>query len=460
MSRADGVLRRWNPVGWMHLHDPPGAQVRVVGLPGSGVGTLIEELRHLGDTRPGAFDIVRDPPAAVTLVVLDATAVMGDTELALFRDAATGSSEVVCALTGIDRCPRWREVRDADLELLHRHAPWVPDVPVLPVSALVAEESRRHDNSPAGDGGGLRALHDVLAAAVRSAGELRRTRGAVVDRTRLMIDEEIARLGSQDDTANLRAQRSRLVTAPVPPAPRPDLHGVRTRLLRTVAGTLREASDAAFAELEADGDADVVAAILDDHIDELCRVLTEGRVLSVDDGSPGVRVPVPEITRSAPPTPGGRSLEDTLTVVFGASAGAGLGRLLAASFDGLPVWTSMPIAVMCAVPAAWWLLCLRRRIGHRDRMRRWVADELAAVRSELDAWIRNCLHEEEVQAMSTAAAGRDEHVARVRERIAVLDAGIARMEGERRARIAACERDLAALRPGVEPDGRRARRTG
>ncbi|UTT48180.1 hypothetical protein [Rhodococcus gordoniae] len=462
MNAADGVLRRWNPRGWMQLHEPPATGVRVVGVPGSGAGTLASELRHLGgvDIVDAGRAAAQGPSdrAAVTLVVFDPSAVIGRTELALVRAAAAESIEVVCALTGIDRYPDRRAVRDADVEILHRHAPWLPRVVVLPVSAEAARRAREHDASEALRqtalaGSGIVELRDVLAAAVRSSHDPRRVRTAVVAATRPMIGEEMERLRTEDDGADLRAERSRLTTAAPPATSGPDLRRLQVMLLHEVAVRVRAASTDAVEVLEtADGDA--VVATIDAHLDDLCAWLTD-ETTRIAPGTPG-----PEATRTSRPPGTARSLEDTLTVVFGASAGAGLGRLLVTPFGNLPGWMSLVVAIACAVPAAGWLMRVRRRIAYRERMRRWIADELATVRAELDSRIRTRIHETELQSTALAIAARDRHATRVRERIAAIDEEITRRRGERRARIAACERDLAALGHDPEPRDAGVRRTG
>ena len=454
---ADDVLRRWNPRGWMQLHEPPATGVRVVEVPGSGAATLASELRHVG-----GVDIRDDGRAAVALVVLDPSAVIGRTELELVRATAIEATEVVCVLTSVDRYPDWRAVRDADVEILHRHAPWLTRVVVLPVSAETARRARESDGLDAAGTilrqtllteSGLVDLRDVLVAAVRSLHDPRRAHAAAVTATRLMIDEEIERLGAEDDEADLRAERSRLAAAAPSPPSGPDVRRLQVTLLQDIAVRSRTASAAALEVLETAGGAEVDRTI-DTHVDDLhARLLDE--ITRIAPGTPG-----PDITRTSRPPETARSLEDTLTLVFGASAGAGLGRLLATPFGNLPGWASLVIAVACAVPAAGWLVRVRRRIAYRERMRRWIADELAAVRAELDTWVRTRVHEIELRSAATSVAARDRRTTRVRERVAAIDAEIARRRGERRARVAACERDRAALGRDAEPRGAGVRRTG
>lgn len=453
---ADDVVRRWNPRGWARLHEPSSRAVRVVGLAGSGVGALCGELGRLG-----GVDVVRDGPASVVLVVFDASAVIGRTELEMIADAAASATEVVCALTGTDRYPGWRTVRDRDVALLHRHATYLPRVTVLPVSAEMSRRARE----VGGDAGsvllletGIVELRDVLAAAVDSASDPRRARGAVVTQTRRMIYDEVDALRAGDDTAGLRAERQRLALTPMPAAP-PDLQRVRVELLqdvakeiRGVAASIRDALD------DTERPADDVAGALDAHLEgvraRLAAALASraGADLRDSDGRP------PEWTRSPLPEPA-RTFEDRLTLVVGASAGAGLGRLLVTPFGEIPGMVVVAVALGGAVPAGWWLVHARRRIAHRERVRRWVGEELATARADLEAWVRACTYEVESRVLSAARSAHDAQTSRRRERVSALDEEIGRLTGERRARIAACERDLAALGQPREPGGRPVRRT-
>lgn len=460
---ADDVVRRWNPHGWARLHEAASRVVRVVGVAGSGVGALCDELAEIGGVQ-----VVRDGPAPVVLVVFDASAVIGRTELELLAAAALAASEVVCVLTGIDRYPAWRSVRDRDAALLHRHASFLERVTVLPVSAEMSRRARE----VGGDAGsvlliesGITELRDVLVAAVDAAGDPRRVRRAVLARTQRMIHDEIEGLRAGDDTTDLRAERQRLASQPSPLPPTTELQRVRVELLqdvareiRGVASTMRETLD------DSSCAAEDIAGSLDAHLADV-RARVASNLASRTDTDPGSSGAVPpEPMRSSLPGPG-RALEDRLTVVLGASAGAGLGRLLVTPFGDIPALVAVAVALAGAVPAAWWLVRVRRRIAHRERVRRWVGEELATARADLEAWVRTRTYELEAHALSAARSAHDARTARRRERLAALDDEIARLTGERRARVAACERDLAVLgRPGEsggdrEPRGRLVRRT-
>ncbi|MEE2034102.1 serine/threonine-protein kinase [Rhodococcus chondri] len=459
MTGADDVLRRWNPHGWMRLHEPAGSAVRVAGVTGSGRGRLIEQLGALGGIECGY-----DGPAAVVLMVFDASAVIGRTELGVLDEADRDAAEVVCALTGTDRYPDWRTVRDRDVELLHRHAPWLGRVIVLPVSAEAAARAR----TLGGDTGrvlllesGIVELRDVLATVVTGA-HGPAFRAAVVTRTRRMITDEIAALRAEDTTEPLRAERARLAARPVvrdTGAPRRDVQRVRAELLQSVAAGVRAASGAIRDVLD-DGTSDAreVASVLDGHVREL-----RGRVTAQAAALLGITVtgPPEPVPLREPPRPA-RSLEDRLAIVLGASAGMGLGRLLTAPFAevGVVEAVSVPVTIACGIAVGWWLMRLRRRLAQRDRMHRWVSEELAEVRADLEGWVRTQVFDAEARLGSTSAAVDETRMAELRERVAEIDSRIRQRLGERNARLAACERDLAALEPSGEPSGRVSRPTG
>ncbi|MEE2057035.1 hypothetical protein [Rhodococcus artemisiae] len=449
MSDADDVLRRWNPRGWVRLHrssvsEQGGAVVRVAGVAGSGRTTLTAELTELG-----GVEYMEDGDAPVVLMVLDASSVLGRTELAELDAAARGAAEVVFAFTGIDRYPGWRSISDRDIELLHRHAPWLARVVVIPVSAVAAARARELG----GDAGrvlalesGIVGVHEALLAAAAASATGRATRAAVVAQTRSMIVDEIAVLSAADDTVELRAERERLATRPVSVEPRPDFPRARVELMQEFAVRVREAS-VVLRDVLDEGSADPgsVELLLTAHSQRLrdeVAAAVERRLGVVAQPPSAEPVPVPQVP--------GRRLDDRLALVLGASAGAGLGRMAATMLGAIPVSVSVLVTVVCGAVAAWWLVRLRRQLARRELMRRWVVDELSSLRADLEAWIRTMAFDAESKLGHDAAARERARTSDLHERVAAIDARIRRRIGEQRARIAACERDLSILNQ-VEP---------
>ncbi|TCN50143.1 hypothetical protein EV641_113124 [Rhodococcus sp. SMB37] len=446
MSDTDDVLRRWNPRGWVRLHrssvpEPGGAVVRVAGVAGSGRTTLTAELTELGDVV-----YIEDGDAPVVLMVLDASSVLGRTELAVLDAAARGAAEVVFAFTGIDRYPRWRSISDRDIELLHRHALWLTRVVVIPVSAVAAARARELG----GDAGrvlalesGIVGVHEALLAAVAASAPGRAMRAAVVAQTRSMIVDEIAVLAAADDTAELRAERERLATRPVGAEPRPDFHRARVELMQELAVRVREAS-VVLRDVLDEGSADPgsVEILLTAHSQRLrdeVAAAVERRLGAVAQPPSAEPAPVPQVP--------GRRLDDRLALLLGASAGAGLGRMAATMLGAIPVAVSVLVTVVCGAVAAWWLVRLRRQLARRELMRRWVVDELTSLRADLEAWVRTMAFDAESKLGHDAVARERARATDLHERVAAIDERIRRRIGEQRARIAACERDLARLNP-------------
>lgn len=467
MTGLDDVLRRWNPHGRRRLHAPPSATVRVAGVAGAGCSTLIAELEALGDdTRPG-LDYVRDGDGAVVLFVTDASAVLGRTELAELDRAARSAVAVVCALTAVDLRPDRHTIRDRDADVLHRHLPWLGSVDVLPVSAADAARARRLG----GDVGrvlavesGIVDVHEALRAAVAATANPRVVRAAVLARTRAMILEEIDALRTSDDTGDLRAERLRLSTARgSAPVTAHRVTHARTEILQDVAVQLRAVSTRMSELLDGGAAApteipDRLAAELRDVAAAVAAEVSQrwGPAADADlDVLPGAAA-VPDLPD--PPAPTG-TVEDRVTFVLGVSAGAGLGKLLSTSMGWLPTVPAFVLTVGCGVVAAWWLVRLRRQLAHRDRVRRWVTDEITAFRGVLDAWVRaRAFDAEERFGRAADTRGRERAVELV-DRIADIDEEIRRRVGTRRARIEACERDLAMLDRRTEPIGRALRPT-
>ena len=468
MTGVDDVLRRWNPHGWRRLHTPPSATVRVVGVPGTGLGSLITELEEAGDDTSIGLRFVRDGDCAVVLLVTDVSAVLGRTEFGVLDGAARGAVVVVCALTAVDLRPGQQEqvIRDRDAELLHRHAPWFGRIDVLPVSAHAAAHARRLG----GDVGrvlavesGIVDLRAALCAAVTATQSARVVRAAVLARTRAMILDEIRSLRTVDDTVDPRTERLRLSSARVgAQRPRSEVSHARTEILHDATVRLRAVASRMSESLDGGVIApDDIPGLLAAELGDVAAAVADAAAqrwgpTSASGLDEPVGAPVPD-----PPERAG-VFEDRFALVLGVSAGAGLGKLLSTSIGWLPVAPAFALSVACGGVAAWWLVRMRRQLAHRDRIRRWVSDEIAVFRAALDRWIRARAFDVDDRLGRAADERGRERAAALVDRIAEIDEEIRRRDGVRRARIAACERDLATLGPfgtgtfgaGTEPIGR------
>lgn len=445
MTDPDTVVRRWNPRGWARLHEPPASTVRVVGIEGSGRRTLVAELTALDPNGP---EYLLDGDAAVVLLVLDASASLGRTELTALDAATAGAVTIICALTGIDRYPHWKTIRDHTVETLHRHVTWAGPIAVLPVSARAAARARELGDD-VGDilriESGIVEVHRVIGAAVRTASEPRAVRAALLARTRAMITDETTAQRTGDDTAGLRAERARLLGGTDDhTTPHPDVRRLRVRLLQDVATRTRAASTR-FQEALDDGTRPIedVVHLLTGQLDTMRHEIARSVARLPAPAPPGDDPP--PLGVGEPPGPRAHTLEDRLVVVLGVSAGAGLGRLVATTTGALPALWVAVLTVVAGFGAAWWLVRTRRRLAHRERIRRWGLDRLTDARADLESWVRTRIFDVESHLDARHAVEQRARAERRGARLADLDERIARRLGERRARLAACERDLSIL---------------
>src|SRR5690606_4958807 len=139
--------------------------------------------------------------------------------------------------------------------------------------------------------------------------------------------------------------------------------------------------------------------------------------------------------------------EDHLMVALGASAGAGLGRLLVSPLSLVPAMevASVPVTLALGGLVAWWVVRARRQVADRAHLRQWVAEALVTVKAHLEQRVATALVETE-----TALTERVMRICAARvvdndRRVAELEAAIRRTAAERPGQLAACERDIALL---------------
>ncbi|MBY6539428.1 hypothetical protein HQ325_12160 [Rhodococcus sp. BP-349] len=172
-------------------------------------------------------------------------------------------------------------------------------------------------------------------------------------------------------------------------------------------------------------------------------------------GAPGSAPPVERVSTTHQPPPSARwGVDDVLTGVVGASAGAGVGRVAvwAASLGGA---SAVVVTVLCAVVMAAAVVRTRLLSTRRARVRRWAADVVADAAS---GWERDTASRL-VMADSWLTVRLS---AQVRDASARRNAVIAEIDGEIRditsraaSRAAAYQRDLEVLDRVAPTLGRR-----
>ncbi|MFC4604113.1 hypothetical protein [Rhodococcus kronopolitis] len=462
---AADVLRRWNPSVLSGGRPLPSETERptvlVLGPRGSGRGTLAALLGR-GESAP-YFTEDASRSADAMLMVLDSAGPLGREELALLeRASGLAAGRVVFALARTDAHDGWASVLRRDAALLAAHAPRFAAAPIHPVSA-----------TRIGPGSGIPELRSALRAALDAAdpatGEAARVR-AGVEQAREWVRDAVSVLDRDEDTAALRAQRAVAVAdrdgrrADAAATLRRLTALARVDLVHEVGSRVRAVSAASCSALDRGGR--VQATMHSEYLrSEVARLTSAVDAVTADrlrrmavevlgpaaagSGEAGGRSSadagwVPAVES---PEPRRRGVEDRLMVVVGASAGLGLGRLLAAPLARVPALELVGIPVMLLVGglAAWWFTRARGEAADRAHLRSWSVDALAQVRSGLEQRVLGRLVDAEARIAAQVAVEHRDRVLETDERLAVLDRRLRESAQRSGARRAACERDLAVL---------------
>ncbi|WP_324188317.1 hypothetical protein [Nocardia higoensis] len=147
------------------------------------------------------------------------------------------------------------------------------------------------------------------------------------------------------------------------------------------------------------------------------------------------------------PEPRHAGVEDHLMVALGASAGAGLGRLLVSPLSSVPALevASVPVTLALGGVVAWWVVRARRQVADRAHLRQWVAEALVTVKAQLEQRVATALVETETALTERVMRICAERVVDNDRRVSELEARIRRTAAERPGQLAACERDIAVL---------------
>ncbi|PRX47636.1 dynamin family protein [Prauserella shujinwangii] len=400
-------------------------RVSVVDTPG--VGGL--------DAAHGELAMEAAANATALLFVVDASAPFTASELGFLSRLADRVETVVFALAKTDQFRGWREILDADRELLAEHAPRFADATFHPVSARMFELAGRAPNEQAaamlreksgvtelqealqelllgrsvmlGEANTLRALssalgeqharltaerraltsgeseaerlrerRDELAAERRSStrGWQLKLRGEI-QRTRVEIGHEASR--QMRDAQSYFRQRidsaSRDELAALPQQVDVALQSISQRVSALLAHRLNHVTDAALAELFSAEELAIIRA-------QFARA-----------GGPPVVLRPPD---KRPPT-----AEDKLLVFMGVSGGAGAAKLAAAPLAGFVLFNPvvLPATIVIGLGAGWWLARTRRHAADKQHTKQWLVESIADARSMLDQLVAEQLIEAEQQ---------------------------------------------------------------
>lgn len=431
-------LVRWTSAG----HDLPDGELPPRHVRVEGPCPLLERLSVVDTPGVGGLDsphgelaMAAAASATALLFVVDASAPITAGELGFLRAIADQVETVEFVLSKTDAYRGWREVLDADRQLLAEHAPRFAAAPFHPVSARLFEMAATAPNDQAaallreksgvvelqaalqhtvvgrtamlGEANTLRALSSALGAQQSKLHAERRAMSAgeaEADALRERRDELGARRRSSTRGWQLKLrseiQRARLECS----------HEV-SRQMRDLQSWFRQRIDAAKADRlealpqEVDTALQVVSARLTAMLGLRLNEVTvaalselfsaaELRIIRAQfdrTGGPQVVIRAPE---KKPPT-----AEDKLLVFMGISGGVGVGKLAAAPLAGMVLVNPMvlPATIVIGLGAGWWMARTRKHAAGKQHLKQWLTESIADARSTMDQLVAEQIIDAEQQ---------------------------------------------------------------
>jgi Dynamin family len=362
--------------------------------------------------------------ATALLFVADASAPFTAPELDFLAAASESVDLVIFAVSKTDAHRGWREVVEADRELLRAHAPRFADADLVPVSSRLFEQAR---TLPPGDlAATLRTESQVIAlqmllqtrvaakaAALHEANVLRAARSRL-DTVERRLRADLAACDPDPQRAEqLREKRERLSQSRRQDGRtwqlrlRADISRARLDTMHDLQREIREQSTywrasidradrEALSRLPQELDAVVHALTLrlfDRMLDRLRRVTDSALrdLFSPDEladvyagfaRSPALTGPVAPPDRRAP------TAEDRLMLVGGVTGGFAMERLIALvpAMLGVAVPSLLlaPLSLGLGVLAGGWMVRLRRQAADKNHYKAWVNEALGEARAVLE----------------------------------------------------------------------------
>jgi hypothetical protein len=416
-------------------------RVTVVDTPG--VGGL--------DSLHGELAMEAAANATALLFVVDASSPFTAGELRFLRNMGDRVETVLFALAKTDQFRGWREVLEADRQLIAEHAPRFAGAAFHPVSARMFDMAAGAPNQQAAallrERSGIAQLQGVMqemlvgrSAMLGEANTLRALSSALGEQHARLQAERRALSSGEAEAEHLRARRDQLATARRSSTRswqlklRGEIQRTRVeigheagRQMRDAQSHFRQRIDAAKREQlrELPHEVDIalqtvsqrVSAALAERLNRVTDVslselfsaeeLDVIRAQLLRAGGPVVVLRPPD---RRPPT-----AEDKLLVFMGMSGGVGAGKIAALPLAGVAVLNPvvLPATIVIGLGAGWWMARTRRHAADRQHMKQWLVESIADARSTLDQLVAEQLIDAEQQlslALDDALAKRIEAI--------------------------------------------------
>ncbi|QRY47223.1 hypothetical protein JVX93_10700 [Mycolicibacterium boenickei] len=407
--------------------------------------------------------VAGEAPAAVVFVV-SAASPLTESDCALVDLASRYTDLVIGVVSKIDAYRDWRDVRDADAEILserdarYARMPWVgvaaaPDLGEPQLDELVELLAGQLADPDVARRNRLRAWETRLEAVILryeadGSGADRQARVDVLRERRA----EVARARRLTRTERSIALRSQLQQARVQLGyfARNRCNSVRTELQEDVAGMSRRRIET-FEEYVRQRAHEVVG-----DVDE--GVTAHLRGVAAELELPALELPAqPAVVPDLPSPPlKSRTLETRLMLVLGAGFGLGVAvavsRVLAGAAPRLAV-AGMMVGAVVGLLLAVWVVGTRGLLHDRAVLDRWVGDITTTLRSAVEELVATRVLAAESALTAELAAREETEAAAAAEKTAAMDAELrehavatARAAAQRDRRIPPLQRALNAVR--------------
>ncbi|WP_236790419.1 dynamin family protein [Amycolatopsis sp. GM8] len=424
--------------------------------------------------------------ATALLFVVDASAPFTAGELDFLRRMGDRVETVFFTLSKTDQFRGWREVLEADRQLLDEHAPRFADSLFHPVSARMFEMAGRAPNEQAatmlreqsGVIGLQAAMQEQLvgrSAMLGEANTLRALATAFGERQAILKAEQRALSSGEAEAEALRARRDDLgvqrrsstrgwqlrlrgeiqrarvelghessrqmrdaqswFRAQIDSAKREQLQGlpqqvdaalqmISQRVSAAMAHRLNRVTDIALADLFSAEELDLIRA-------QFLRA-----------GGPQVVLRAPD---KRPPTP-----EDKLLVFMGVSGGVGAGKIAALPLAGFALLNPivLPATIVIGLGAGWWMARTRKHAADKQHMRQWLVESIADARSTLDQLVAEQLIEAEQQLSLALDDALGRRIEAIEAELKEVDKAIKMDAQERTRQLAELNRSIREVGDG------------
>jgi len=476
-------LERWVSAA----HELPEGQLPPRYVEVTGPVPLLERLSLVDTPGVGGLDSMHGELAAeaaanatALLFVVDASAPFTAGELEFLRRVGDRVETVVFALSKTDAFRGWREVLEADKQLLAEHAPRFAGAQFHPVSARMFEMAAKAPNEQAAtvlrERSGVIELQTALqelvvgrSAMLGEANTLRALSSALGEVQAGLLAEQRALSSGEAEAERLRERRDELAAerktstrgwqlklrgeiqrarvdlghetsrqfrdaqsyfrtridgakkdelAQLPQQVDAALQVISQRVSATMAHRLNRVTDIALAELFAPEELDVIRS-------QFLRA-----------GGPQVVLRPPDRKPSTP--------EDKLLIFMGVSGGVGASKIAALPLAGVALLNPvvLPATIVVGLGAGWWMARTRRHAADKQHHKQWLVESVAEARSVLDQLVAEQLIEAEQQLSLALDEALSRRIDAIEAEIKQVDKTI-KMDAQERARnLAAVSRRL------------------